>query len=175
MDLPTPIHPRVLHIIHNPRIPSAGGEKLNRVFGWNDPDQNARGYIQDIRAASYGYANYRIVERIEIDGFPQKKDGFRYLADQYAAYWRSRKGFHQADQVDYHLLVHEFDVIRKIQKGTIDEVWLSAFPYAGYFESRMAGPNAFWCNAPPLEGTEESRKKICHYGVQLRTRCRGNV
>ncbi len=26
------------------------------------------------------------------------------------------------------------------------------FPYAGYYESIMAGPGAFWCNAPPLTG-----------------------
>ena len=34
--------------------------------------------------------------------------------------------------------------------GKIDEVWLFGFPYAGYYESIMAGPGAIWCNAPPL-------------------------
>ena len=34
------------------------------------------GFIKDMRDISYGYVNYRVVERIEVDGFPQKADGF---------------------------------------------------------------------------------------------------
>jgi hypothetical protein len=79
-----------------------------------------------------------------------KLDGFAYTPQSYLACWRARAGFHQPDAVDYHRLLLEFDVIPRVNRGEIDEVWLFGFPYAGYYESIMAGPGAFWCNAPPL-------------------------
>ena len=143
---------RVLSIIHNPIIRSAGGRKLHQVLGWNDPDVIARQYIKDVHEASHAQAQFEIAQRIEIDGFPIKQDGFRYTHDSYLKCWRSRSGFHQPDLVDYYALLDEFDIIRKVNSGAIDEVWLFGFPYAGYYESIMAGPGAFWCNAPPLVG-----------------------
>ncbi len=148
---PDPLRPRVLLIIHNPRLPSEGGCRLNQVMRWNDPDELARRYSADVRECSYGLVEYEIVERIEADAFPVKADGFVYTPESYLRCWRSRSGFHQPDLVDYHRLVAEFDVIAKVNSRMIDEVWLFAFPYAGYYESIMAGPGAIWCNAPPLE------------------------
>lgn len=133
---------------------------MHQVFGWNDPDALARQYIRDVQEASYGYARYEITERIEVDGFPVKIDAFRYTADQYLKYWRSRSGFHQPDQVDYRALLHEFNIVEKVNSNQIDEIWLFGFPYAGYYESIMVGPGAFWCNAPPLEGTPANRRFV---------------
>jgi len=152
--------PRILSIIHNPVVRAEGGHKLHQLLGWNDPDRLAEQYIRDVRDCSHGYANFEIVERIEVDSFPVKQDGFRYTIDSYLKCWRSHSGFHQADAVDYHRLLDEFDVVSKINSGAIDEVWLFAFPYAGYYESIMAGPNAFWCNAPPLLGAKASRRFV---------------
>jgi hypothetical protein len=148
---------RVLSIIHNP---ISNGRKLHQLLNWSDPDRLAEMYIRDVREGSYGYANFEIVERIEVDGFPLKQDGFRYTTDNYLKCWRSRSGFHQPDLVDYHRLLDELDVTRKINNGAIDEVWLFAFPYAGYYESIMAGPGAFWCNAPPLNGIKADRRFV---------------
>jgi hypothetical protein len=53
--------------------------------------------------------------------------------------------------VDYHALLREFAVVERVNAGEVDEVWLFGFPYAGYYESTMAGPGAVWCNSPPLE------------------------
>jgi hypothetical protein len=145
------IRRRVLSIIHDPRLPAEGGRKLHEVLRWRDPDELAHKYIADVREGSYGLADFEIAERIEVDGFPVKQDGFRYTPESYLACWRAHSGFHQPDGVDYHRLLDEFDVIAKINSGAIDEVWLFGFPYAGYYESIMAGPGAFWCNAPPLE------------------------
>jgi hypothetical protein len=147
---PAPLHRRVLLIIHAPVIRSAGGRKLHQVLGWNDPDDLARQYIADVQQVSAGLVNYEIVSRVEADAFPVKVDGFAYTEQTYLAAWRARAGFHQPDSVDYHRLLAEFDVFAQVDGGAIDEVWLFAFPYGGYYESIMAGPRAFWCNAPPL-------------------------
>lgn len=160
---PEPVSPSVLLIVHNPMIPQKGGLKAQQAYGWQDPDALAGGYIDDLRACSGGYLNYRIVERIEVDGFPLKKDGFRYTPESFHRAWNSRQ-FHQPDAVDYLTIVREFDLIKRINSGQIDEVWLMGFPYCGYYESIMAGPGAFWCNAPPLAGTEMAARRFIIMG-----------
>jgi hypothetical protein len=164
-DLPTPfpVYPKVLAITHNPLILSRGGAKAQRAYGWHDPDKLAQGYIDDLKHASDGYLNYQIAERLEVDAFPLKKDGFRYTPDSFERAWNSRQ-FHQPDAVDYVALVREFRMIEKVNAGEIDEVWLLGFPYCGYYESIMAGPGAFWCNAPPLEGTQAAKRRFVIMG-----------
>lgn len=147
---PEPLERPVLAIIHDPVIRSQGGRKLHQVLGWNQADDLARRYIADVATASYGLTRYAVAARIEMDGFPAKQDGFVYTPESYLACWRARAGFHQPDAVDYHRLLRDFEIIPLVNSGQIDEVWLFGFPYAGYYESVMAGPGAFWCNAPPL-------------------------
>ena len=147
---PQPLPRKVLAIIHDPVIRSAAGRKLHQVLGWNDPDDLARRYMADVETASYGLVRYAVVQRVEVDGFPAKQDGFVYTPESYLACMRARGGFHQPDAVDYHRLLAQFDIIPLVNSGQIDEVWLFGFPYAGYYESIMAGPGAYWCNAPPL-------------------------
>ena len=55
------------------------------------------------------------------------------------------------DQVDYEAIIDQFNLIEKINRKEMDEVWLFGFPYAGFYESRMVGPGSFFCNAPPLD------------------------
>ncbi len=167
MSAPNPVYPRVLHIIHNPRFPQQGGGRMNQVFGWNDPDQLAQGYIDDIAFCSYGYANYQIVERIEVDAFPVKADGFRYTLESFLRCWRQRHTCHHPDAVDYQRILADFEILRRVDDDEIDEIWLSAFPYAGYYESRMGGPGAFWCNAPPLEDTGHASKRFVIMGFNF--------
>ncbi len=160
---PAPVHPRVLAIVHNPVMRTHSGRKIQEVYRWNDPDALAQEYIEDIRKISYGYANYQIVERLEVDSFPLKKDGYRYTDESFSKAWQARQ-FHQPDAVDYLELVREFNMIEKINADAIDEVWLLGFPYCGYYESIMAGPNALWCNAPALQGTEHASRRFVIMG-----------
>lgn len=164
LNLDQPLRRQVLLIIHDPTIPSEGDRKLHQVFGWNNPDELAQQYIQDLRECSYGFAEYQVLERIVVDAFPVKADGFVYTPKTYLASWRARSGFHMPDEVDYHRLLSEFDILRKVQQGEIDEVWLFGFPYGGYYESVMAGPGAFWCNAPPLPRTNASTTRFVIMG-----------
>ena len=151
---------RVLSIIHDPIVRSEGERKLHQVLGWHNPDALARQFVKDVYECSHNAAQFEIVERIEVDGFPVKQDGFRYTVGSFLQCWRSRSGFHQPDLVDYYALLDDFDVVRKVNSGAIDEVWLFGFPYAGYYESIMGGPRAFWCNAPPLGETGAIRRFV---------------
>lgn len=160
----SPYHLRVSLVVHNPVLEPAGGLKLNQYMRWHDPDELTRQYIADLRACSGGLAQYEIVERIEVDAYPVKQDGFRYDDETYLRCWQRRSGFHQPDGVDYTRLLDEFDLAGKVERGEIDEVWLFAFPYAGYYESTMAGPGAYWCNSPPVPNTSHYRRRFVIMG-----------
>src|SRR5579859_4860768 len=161
---PQPVTRKVLNIIYNPRVPSEQNRKLSEVMGWNDPDQLIAGHMADLKQVSHGYANFVTGERVEVDRFPVKADGFAYTPDDFVKNLRANTGFHTPDDVDYHRILADFDVINKINSGAIDEVWLHAFPYAGFYESRMCGPGAFFCNAPPLDGTDQAQRKFVVMG-----------
>jgi hypothetical protein len=150
----------VLLIIHNPIVPAANGRKLSELLHWQNPDQLAQKYIQDVYEASYGTVNYEIGERLEVDGFPRKADGFVYDPAQYVQHWQARRGWHQPDLVDYGRLIQEFKLIERLNENRIDEVWLFGFPYAGYYESILVGPGAFWCNAPAFENRQAKRRFV---------------
>ena len=157
---PESVSPRVLVITHNPIIPFEGQRPLHQVLHWNDPYTLAQQYIADVEAASFGYVRYQIVEQIDADEFPVKADGFCYDADSYLFRWRSRTGFHYPDLVNYGRLLDQFGVKARVNSDQIDEVWLFGFPYAGYYESLMVGPDAFWCNAPPLLDNSYQRRVV---------------
>ncbi len=120
--------------------------------------------MRDLTEVSHGCAQYTIVERIEVDEFPVKEDGFRYTEEEYLRVVRTRQGMHRPDEIDYYTLLHECAIIDKINAGLIDEVWTVSFPWAGFFESRMAGPGAYWCNAPPLPMTDSARRRFLIMG-----------
>jgi hypothetical protein len=163
---PTPVTRKVLMITHNPILRSKAGRSVKEYFGWNDSNALAQKYIEDVRFASYGFSNYVIADRLEINGYPLKRDGFRYDEASYLRAWETRQ-FHDPDGVDYLQLVREFHLIERIDGGEIDEVWLFGHPYGGYWESIMAGPGAFWCNAPALEGTQHCSRRFVIMGFNF--------
>ena len=156
-DPPPRLRPKVLLLNYDPRVPGEGGKRLHEVCGWSDPHYLADACIGDLKDVSGGYVDYRIAEWKDIDAFPVKKDGFRYTAESYMKCYRDGKGWHQPDGVDYTAILKEFGLERRVAAGEIDEVWLMGAPYAGYYESTMAGPNAYFCNSGPVEGIDSKR------------------
>jgi hypothetical protein len=163
---PAPVHKKVLMITHNPLLASQGNQTVRQHFKWNSPSTLARAYIDDVRWASYGYANYHIVEHQIVDSFPIKRDGFRYDAASYLTAWQKRR-FHDPDGVEYDRLVEEFRIVQRVDSGEIDEVWLFGHPYGGYYESIMGGPGAFWCNAPALTSTAHASRRFVIMGFNF--------
>lgn len=158
-----PVGPRTIRvslIIFDPVLASRGGQRLSQALGWNDPDRLAAELTADLREVSHGYAEYVIAERILADEFPAKEDGFRYTEAEYLRLVSERQGMHEPDAVNYARILADFDLPGKINRGEIDEVWTVSFPWAGFYESRMAGPGAFWCNAPPLPDGGLSRRRF---------------
>ena len=154
-----PVVKKVSLVIFNPSIPSQGDKTLTQALGWNDADLLIKELIADLKEVSHGYVDYQIAERIVANSFPAKEDGFVYSDEAFMQCWRAKSGFHQPDAVDYRRIIDTFDLSGKVRRGEIDEVWTYSYPYAGFYESRMVGPGAFWCNAPALENTNEAGRR----------------
>lgn len=155
---------RVLLIIYNPIMDTDKGEKLSQRPGWYDPDELVLGFSTEIMETSYGMGRYEIVERIEVNGFPVLEDGFRYSPSLYLDVLNKTTPAHQPHQVDYHAILDEHNIAEKVKNNKIDEVWIFAFPYGGFYESIMAGKDAFWCNAPALSNTSQIPRKFVIMG-----------
>ncbi len=140
------IEVNVLVLNFDPPIPQEGNRPLSEVCKFQNPRKLTADYIEDMRQASGGLLNYRIVEWKDTGVFHPKIDGFVYTAEEWMKCWRANKGWHQPDTADYPRTFRDYGVLPRIDSGEIDEVWFMSGPYSGYHESAMAGPGAFWIN-----------------------------
>ena len=76
---------RVLLVIYNPIMDASSGTTLIQRMHWNDPDDLANAFIQDILETSGGLARFQIVQRVELNEFPALTDGYRYDPQTYLA------------------------------------------------------------------------------------------
>jgi len=136
--------------LHSPGDPGTQARSLREVAGWNDPRQLAAGYMQDVCDASGGLIQYHVVEWLIVRRFQKKVDGFVYTPETYMACLRggtvNNPCWHQPDGLDYPHMINEFGLIPRVESHEIDEVWMMGMPYAGYWESAMAGRGAFEVN-----------------------------
>jgi hypothetical protein len=155
---------KVLLVNYDPLIPSKGGRRLTDVMGWMKPLDMAAQFINDMKECSHDFARFEIVEAVDIDDLPVKMDGYQYTGDEFLSLLRAKSGFHQPDQADYKLILKQQKIVARLERTEIDEVWLFGPPYCGFFESRMIGPGAFWCNAPPIEGAKYGDRRAVLMG-----------
>ena len=155
---------RVLLVIYNPVMDPVTGVKLSQFMKWQSPDDLANGYIKDILETSGGMARYQIVQRVELDEFPAKADGFRYTPQSYIDVMNGVQQPHKPDGADYLSILTGLNVLARVAMRNIDEVWLFAFPHAGFFESTMGGAGAFWCNSQPLTWTGGTTRRFIVMG-----------
>ncbi len=141
---------RVLLVIYDPVMDPTSGVKLSEFMHWQRPDDLVNAYIQDIQETSGGMARYQVVQRVELNEFPAKTDGYRYDPQAYLDVLKNVQPPHKPEGADYQAILTGLNVLPRIAKREIDEVWLFAFPQAGFYESSMGGAGAFWCNSQPM-------------------------
>jgi len=131
---------------------------------WNSVEDLARGYMSDVLQVSGGLARYQIVQRIDVDDFPAKVDGYKYDAETFLKVARGGTQPYMPQEADYYAIIDRFTILERVATNEIDEVWVFNFPHAGFYESIMGGPGAFWCNAPPLRNTEAALRRFVIMG-----------
>ena len=123
---------------------------------WNRTDDLIPGYIEAMQKVSQDILKYRVIEKLEVTEYPLLMDGNQYteatyigvLADDKSAL-RDVNGRYLL--ADYERIIQKFNLLFKIENEQIDEVWMFGGPYFGFYESRMVGRGAFWCNGPAIE------------------------
>ena len=133
-------------------------------MNWNRPDDLANAFIQEILGTSGGLARYQIVQRVELNEFPAKTDGYRYDPQTYLAVMNRPQQPHQPDGADYKAILTGLNILPRITSHDIDEVWLFGFPHAGFYELTMGGAGAFWCNSQPLTWTSGCNRRFVVMG-----------
>ena len=162
-----PVHivtSRVLLVIYDPVMDAASGAKLSQVMQWQRPDDLANNFIQDILETSGGMARYEIVQRVELNEFPVLADGFRYDAASYMKVQNKAIPPHQPNGVDFQPILTGLNILPRVTRREIDEVWIFNFPYGGFPESTMGGAGAFWCNSLPLASTTTCNRRFIVMG-----------
>jgi hypothetical protein len=155
---------RVLLLVYDPVMDPASGRRLSQLQGWRRLEELVPAFTVDLVETSAGMARYQIVQRLDLDEFPAKVDGFRYTPATYMDVLRGARPPHTPDQVDYQAILSHFNVLQRVALREIDEVWAFAFPHAGFYESVMGGAGAFWCNAPPLKNTDQCPRRFIVMG-----------
>lgn len=170
IDPNNPIEPplttilKTLVIVYDPIFDTTSGKTLSQYMNWNKVEDLARGFMSDILLVSDGLVRYKIVERLDVDDFPVKVDGFKYDVETYLNIVRGASRPHMPQEADYYAIIKQFNILQRVAKEEIDEVWIFNFPHAGFYESIMGGPDGFWCNAPHLKNTEASKHRFVIMG-----------
>jgi hypothetical protein len=158
---------RTLVIVYDPVMDPTSGRKLSEYMHWNRVEDLAKGYMSDVLQASGGLVRHQIVQRLDVDAFPAKVDGYVYDAQTYLNVMRGMVRPYMPQEADYYAILKRFEVLQRVASNEIDEVWVFSFPHAGFYESIMAGPDPFWCNAPPLKGTEAAKRRFVVMGFSF--------
>jgi hypothetical protein len=132
---------------YDPRVPSEGGKRLHRVFGWSDPHDMVVQFERDLEFATGGAIDIQVVEFRDLDDFPDQVDGYRPTPDDWVASWRGGGPWHR-QATDLDLLVRKQQLADLVNNGAADEIWCFGPPAEVdlFGETWMAGPNAFYIN-----------------------------
>ncbi len=155
---------KTLVIVYDPVVDKASGKKLSEFLNWNNVEDLTKGYISDMQQVSRQLVQHQIVQRMDVDAFPAKVNGYVYDAQTYLNVLRGTSRPYLPQEANYHAIIERFNILQRVANYEIDEVWIFNFPHAGFYESIMGGPNAFWCNAPPLKRTEASLRRFVIMG-----------
>jgi hypothetical protein len=123
---------------------------------WHRSDDLIPQYIESMRQASQDILQYQVVETLKVADYPTLMGDRQYNNTTYAAVLGDDKSALRDATgnyvlADYDQIIQKFDLLQKVEKGQIDEVWMFGGPYFGFYESRMVGRGAFWCNGPAIE------------------------
>ena len=158
---------KTLVIVYDPVVEPRSRKRLSEFMHWNRVEDLATGFMNDILQTSGGLARYQIIQRIDVDGFPAKVDGYLYDAQTYLNVVRGINRPYMPQEANYYAIIERFNILSLIARKEIDEVWIFNFPHAGFYESIMGGPSAFWCNAPPLQNTEAAKRRFVIMGFSF--------
>jgi hypothetical protein len=156
---------KVVVVLRDPPVPQHGNQLMHQLYGWNDPNAQVATVVARLQSASNNALNYKVVETDNIGAsylytqwYGAELDFNNLVSwyDQGASFWQPQlnNAANTGNMAfEYAKLLTDLHLCEKRNAGLIDEVWVYTDPYGGMYESRLAGPDAFPYNSPPLLGT----------------------
>jgi len=146
---------KVIVVNADPHCPSYGNLRTHEVFGWGDPHVLCQTYIDDLKWASAGYANYEVVDWIDCEYHMIDTKGFQFTPDGYVAAWQNGTACSQYSGMNYPKFLTDKSyphnnpksLAERVAAGECDEIFLFGAPCGdGQWEAAMAGPSPFFVN-----------------------------
>ena len=136
----TPQRVNVLVISFDPVLKTRQNLKLHQDMKWSDPWKLTDKMVEDARVCSGGYVDYRVVEKIDYDGFTTFRDGFAYTEETFLEMWEKDRKKANQGMTSFKWLFEKFDLAAKIQAQNLREIWLWGAPYMQWDELHWKTP-----------------------------------
>ena len=158
------LNKKVYVLVYDPILSTS--QNLSTYMGWNSYQTLVQGIIDSFQTASNGELQFTVsYTSVITNEWPVKIDGFRYTESTYLQVMQGQVPGHNPDEVNYDLILDQFDICGKLNTGEIDELWMFGAPYFGYYESRLVGPGAYPYNSPPVASTHGCNKLLPIMGL----------
>lgn len=123
---------------------------------WRSTESLVEEHREAMMQASHKMLIYNTVKILKSTSYPILMDGRQYNDVSWTQTVQNSQNALRDPHgnyvlADYQRILQEYDILQAVQSDIVDEVWMFGGPYFGFYESRMVGKGAFWCNAPALE------------------------
>lgn len=138
----------------NPNMPTSG-KTLIQYYNWADPTSLANQLISWFKTTSNDKLIYSVVKQGSSNVFQPMEDGFTFSESTYITCYSNptSENCHKNVMMDHQKFFNSFQFCEDFNKGQFDELWVFGPPWQGMYEARLAGPNAYAYNSPPLTNT----------------------
>lgn len=129
----------VLVLNYDPILKTQNNMRLHEYMHWSDPYKLTLKLIDDLRRASKGYVDYRVVETIEFDGYPTKRNGFTYDEKGFLGVMKDPSTAVHGT-TGFAKMFEQFDLARRIKEKNVGEIWLWGSPWFDWDELHWKTP-----------------------------------
>lgn len=144
---------RVLFVSIDPRLKS--GKRLTQEYQMIDPTIIVQGVIERLSP----YTNISLADIQIYESFPPMILDDKKTIEDTVVSCMNDVGPHNTAcktkgwQADHNKLFSELNICDRVNNNEIDEVWLGTYPYSGFGEADMVGPNPFFINGFVIKNT----------------------
>ena len=173
-----PVTVNVIVINIDPVLHTRGDKKLHEEMKWSDPWELTERMVEDARKTSHGYVDYRIVEKIDYDGFTTFRNGFTYTEEAFLDMWENDRSKANRGMTSFEWLFEKFDLARKISENGRPRDLVVGRPLYGLGRAALENPRRQGSLPdrqpmvlPSLRHPGRGANRLDH-GLELRTRRR---
>lgn len=131
---------RVIVINFDPVLKTRGHQPLHAAMRWHDPWKLTDTMVEAARSTSHGFVEYRVAEKIHVDGFPTFRNGFTYTEETFLAMWEKDRQQANRGMTSFRWLFERFNLPALLEKHQATEIWLWGAPYFQWDELHWKTP-----------------------------------